>query len=700
MNQNEKQNTQKAQRRALWFIVILCALVLCAAVLITQMMLQRAQSNMYTEVERSLQAKVRPNATTLTLSIVNLRNQLRRLANTDLIRLYASEVNASRKDVIVLLQRAKRLDSATNKQLASPDGEEDPAVQLVQQLPLMRRLLNDFIREDAFASVSLLDSQMKEYLSTHRKPVPLTDVQQKAAAEVLESGHYQVLPVYHTTDGRLMMDILQPLFPPLYVRDSKGIPVGLILASCDITDALLTLPNTASKSLGENSRILQRKDKTMQELLFRQEITMTSLPGWFMPEKNQLPFALRTLPNGDKVYSLGLNIVGTPLLIAQEITEEAAQASFLQYREKILLTAGICLVIIFLLLGMAWWWLVGQREKAVAAELRTLYRTVNEQRQLLDSVNSTLADGIVLKDSTGKIGYANQAFADIVGHRPETLPGTYFDSVISQLTPGQTVNPHMNKVLEDGAMVTYTETLQRHGECRVFQVACSPLRAENGRVMAVVAVYRDITSMVRAQEKNQQLTYQMIKVLLRSIETVDPYLGGHSLFTAELSQILARNLNLDAIHANTVRAAANLSQIGMVQLPAELRTKAGKLSPDERVLLEKHVDYAKAVLDDIDFGFPVQEAIYQMYEKMDGSGYPQKIKGPDICIDARILSVANTFCALMRPRSYRTAMTVHDALRILSPEANQYDPEVLEALHNYLQMPESALFLQRMTSAD
>lgn len=84
---------------------------------------------------------------------------------------------------------------------------------------------------------------------------------------------------------------------------------------------------------------------------------------------------------------------------------------------------------------------------------------------------------------------------------------------------------------------------------------------------------------------------------------------------------------------------------------------------------EKHVGFAREALADIDFGLPVLEAITQMYERLDGSvPHPVGLTNGAICEHARILAVANTFCALVRPRSYREAHDTDDAPANIFPE--------------------------------
>lgn len=85
-----------------------------------------------------------------------------------------------------------------------------------------------------------------------------------------------------------------------------------------------------------------------------------------------------------------------------------------------------------------------------------------------------------------------------------------------------------------------------------------------------------------------------------------------------------------------------------------------------------------------------------MNEFMDGSGYPEKLHGNEIGICGRILSVANTFCALIRPRSYRNAKSVDVALNILESESAKYDQHVVHALREYLKTPAGEKFVRSL----
>ena len=90
------------------------------------------------------------------------------------------------------------------------------------------------------------------------------------------------------------------------------------------------------------------------------------------------------------------------------------------------------------------------------------------------------------------------------------------------------------------------------------------------------------------------------------------------------------------------------------------------------------------ILRQIDFELPVYEAVYQMNERLDGSGYPKGLQDGEISLQARVLSVANSFCAMIRPRSYRPAMSTDQTLEIMRASAGSYDSQVLDALQSAL----------------
>ena len=115
--------------------------------------------------------------------------------------------------------------------------------------------------------------------------------------------------------------------------------------------------------------------------------------------------------------------------------------------------------------------------------------------------------------------------------------------------------------------------------------------------------------------------------------------------------------------------------------------------------MEKHALHAKKVLGNIEFGLPVLETVTQMNEKMDGSGYPDQLAGDDIIPPAKLLGLTNTFCALIRPRAYRPALSVDKSLDILRDMEKYYDPEMFAALERLLTTRFGEKFMEEVTAA-
>lgn len=673
---------------------LLMLLVLGAVAGVSRFVLRSSAETIHADMWQSMAAQAQTKVSQLTVWYGALRDQALRLADSDPVRLFASEADGNRYDPQELLRMAQT--SADGDGLAFLPGLDqlDGEAQLGAQAPLMRRQLRDFARQSSLAAVSLFNTRGAAFLSTNDVVQPAAALDE-AVRDVLKSGQARTLPARLDDSGQLIMDMVLPVFAPLYVDDSGTKIVAALALEVDLTPRLRSLTSLAGPddAAQESSRLLQLTPEGMQAL--PPDGAPLPLPGWTPGAEGNLDLAVRTLPGPQgsrSVYSMALPVPGTALFVAQDIPRPVADARYEAFRRSVLLSAALVSVVAALLLIMLWWWLLGRRDRAVAAELRGLYETVTRQNQIIDGVNTTMEDGIALSNPEGRFIYANQAFAAMVGETPASLLALTC-STLSCPDIARNIRAHTEAVRRADAPLTFTDTLFTDGVPRHFQVACSPFRNEQGAMSGLVSVYRDVTDLLEAQERARHMISQTVHVFVRAIEAVDPYLRGQSFRTGLLAVALAERLGLPD-HTETLRTAANLSQIGMIQLPHRLLAKTGILTPEERSQLEKHVDYARDALEGIDFGHPVLEAITQMHERMDGSGYPHGLSGDAIDMDGRILAVAGTFCALLRPRSYRQARNEEQAMNILS--SPQYDPQVVEALRAYLQTPEGHAFQREL----
>lgn len=685
-------DSKDAQRRLFLFVAIICAFIACGGVAMTDALLQSAQQDMRAAVERTLLERAQGEVSRLTAWSSAEFGHVDEFAKADLVRLFTYEVYKQQNSLGKLLRMVRSGPGASV-------GASDEMVQLARQFSPLGKSLDAFVLRYKYDGASLMTADMKPFLSSERGLPKLSPTQAEGARTVMQQGKRVLLPVERGQDGQLRMDILQPIFSPEYLEEGKQHITAIMLVKIDVSDIVSELSQNRGEGAVQAVHFLQMRRGVLYPFPKEPGVEEAPLSNWKLSSLGQLPFAQRALPNGEQVFLLGLPAPELPWVLVVDEPVALLQQAYEEYRTTALLVVIVGGTLLILGIGGAWWWLVGQREKAVSQHIHALSQQNRQQQELIENINSRLSDAIVLKDGAGKIHYCNTAYAAFLKQQPEELLGQNAERLFSGMS-NLPINPHVKAVLETGTDTTYTEILQLDRRKHTYQVICSPFRSETSGKAGVLCVYRDITSLLAAQERAQNMAYQTIHVLVRAIETFDPYLAGQSMRTAELAQILARMLGLENVHVSTLRAAANLSQVGMLHVPAELRTKAGRLTPEERRQLQQHVVYARRMLEGIDFGFPVQDAIYQMYEAMDGSGYPKGLKGDAICIDARILAVANTFCALLRPRAYRQARSMEEALTILSLDAPAYDTAIVQTLHNFLRGPLGKKFVQTITDAE
>ncbi len=674
-----------AYRRMGWFMGVILALVLCAAAGLASFNIDVAETSLRQDVERRLQSTAQNKANALSLWFNSIQNQSIRLISADLFRLFASEVNGLGKDLAPLLR-------------ASGDGSTDleDGGQLASQLPLMRNLLQEFVSYSGFMYARITNAEGQTYLSTDVTPPVLSLEQQQGIRKAVETGKIDILPVRSTPNG-LVLDLVMPIFAPDYVEKRSERPVAALLLSVMVSSRLgETIEGVKGQQPFGSTRVLQVVGDALQEMR-PASAEPYPLPGWTTDPKGELPFEVRALPpSGEKVYSLGIKIPELPWLVVQDIPVQTALEPFFAQRIAILIWAAVSVVVVLLALLTVWWWLVGRNARSENVELLQLYQLSNRQKQLLDGINSTLVDGIVLTDKGGMVKYANQAFARMVGRSDEEIVGMDWAAIFGYDTALR-LYKQLDVASETEKACMFKDVIWLRSKKYHYQVTCSPYRDADGAVTGTVSVFRDITQLVEAQERNQRMIQQTIAAFMRAIEAVDPYLGGQSAHMATLGSALVRELGLGEEDETTVHTAASLSQIGKMQLPRELLTKPGAFTPEERLIMERHVEYARETLKSINFDLPVVTAISQMNEFLDGSGYPEKLKGEAIGIHGRVLAVANAFCALICPRSYRNAKTKEEALRILETESARYDQHVVAALREYLRTPAGEQFVRTLS---
>ena len=153
-----------------------------------------------------------------------------------------------------------------------------------------------------------------------------------------------------------------------------------------------------------------------------------------------------------------------------------------------------------------------------------------------------------------------------------------------------------------------------------------------------------------------------VRVAMILSEMRDPYTAGHERRVAEIGAAICVEFGFDKNRLEGIRVAGYLHDVGKIKVPAEILSKPGKLTANEYNLIKEHAQAGYDVLSRVHFPWPIAEVALQHHERIDGSGYPQGLKGENIIIEARILAVADVVEAMSSHRPYRAGLGIDIAL--------------------------------------
>jgi len=190
----------------------------------------------------------------------------------------------------------------------------------------------------------------------------------------------------------------------------------------------------------------------------------------------------------------------------------------------------------------------------------------------------------------------------------------------------------------------------------------------------------------RAMEQNRLNTVRMEKALLETIEAIgsalekrDPYTAGHQRQVAKLAHAIAQEMKLPQEVTEGIYMGCLIHDIGKIYIPAEILSRPGKLTTAEFEIIKCHPQVGYDIIKGIEFPWPVAKMILEHHERLNGSGYPQGLKGGEISLEARILAVADVVEAMASHRPYRPAVGLDNALEEISQNRKTlYDPQAVD----------------------
>ncbi|OIJ13036.1 hypothetical protein BKP37_10975 [Anaerobacillus alkalilacustris] len=189
-----------------------------------------------------------------------------------------------------------------------------------------------------------------------------------------------------------------------------------------------------------------------------------------------------------------------------------------------------------------------------------------------------------------------------------------------------------------------------------------------------------INALKRVLNEKDRLLIQTIQMISTTLEKRDAYTAGHSRRVTEYALQIANYMNLSKEERSDLELGALLHDIGKVGVPDYVLLKSGKLTNEEFNLIKLHPVYGDDIIKNIDSLNKIRPIVRSHHERWDGRGYPDRLKGTDIHLLARITCVADAFDAMTSDRPYRKGLMETKAVEIIKNEVGkQFDPEVVEA---------------------
>ncbi|MBA7644706.1 hypothetical protein ES703_52451 [subsurface metagenome] len=310
---------------------------------------------------------------------------------------------------------------------------------------------------------------------------------------------------------------------------------------------------------------------------------------------------------------------------------------------------------------------------------------LRKSQQEFASLFNNSPEASVYLDEKDKVLDMNSSFIELFGYNLEEIKGKNINSGI--IHPPDKIEEAKRLTKKSIKGYINYDTIRKKKNGTLFPVSISASSVKVGeKIKGRIILYQDITQRKHAEqqvkqgyEKLQRTMEATINTISKIIETRDPYTAGHQNKVSQLAVAIAQEMKLPEDKIEGIRIAALVHDIGKINIPSEILSKPSKLNNMEFSLIKNHPKVGYDILRKIDFPWPVAKIVLQHHEKIDGSGYPQGLKGDKIFLEAKIIGTADVVEAMSSHRPYRPSLGIDKALEEISQNRGiLYDPEVVD----------------------
>ena len=239
----------------------------------------------------------------------------------------------------------------------------------------------------------------------------------------------------------------------------------------------------------------------------------------------------------------------------------------------------------------------------------------------------------------------------------------------------------MAAVLAIGLYLTHQLTKPILSLVRTARIVASGDLTERSSVRSSDEIGILATSFDDMTAKLQRQHLSTIRALTSAIDARDPFTMGHSVRVGQLAMMLGRDLGIEETRLARLEVGGYLHDIGKIGIRDAVLLKPGRLTPEERTIIEDHPKIGIDILQAVDLPEEVVRFVQDHHERLDGSGYPRGLRDEEVSIQARIAAVADMYDAVTSDRPYRSPMTPGEAVDLLRSESGRFlDPRVVLAM--------------------
>jgi PAS domain S-box-containing protein len=312
-----------------------------------------------------------------------------------------------------------------------------------------------------------------------------------------------------------------------------------------------------------------------------------------------------------------------------------------------------------------------------------LFPVVERAKVEWEKTFDSIRDGILSCDANHNIVRANNGASELLGIDMKDLIGTTCHKATLSLSGFELMVNEVNNRLKPSSGEVYD--LERD---KTFFASIYPIVDEGGSFRGCVQILRDISDIKKTEKELEERRIVAMTKLADLTEKRDPETGHHLARIRAYCRIIAEELRkqpeygdiVDDTFINHLQDASMLHDIGKVGIPDSVLSKPGRLSPEEFEIIKSHTVTGYEVLEGPEYFKMAREACRHHHERYDGKGYPDGLKGREVPLSARIVSLADAYDAIVSDRPYRKARTHEQALAIIQEESGkQFCPDVVKA---------------------